>query len=187
MGTARKKTYVAALLLCVLALGVDQLFLSGDARGPQQAAGAPAATTDRAPLDPANTERTETVIPTLPFPFGVQKYATASLGADVFVPPSLRGSNGVGSDGTPMASTTLSEPSSTGRLDRTTFASRYRLDGMIATQETRLVIIDGRWVRIGESIRGCRLIQIVARDALFECFDGQAILRFSYESRDSEN
>jgi len=187
MATARKKTYVAVLLLCVAALGVDQLFLSGDATDPRSAAGAPDAAMDPSAQGPTSPQREETIIPTLPFPFGVQKYATPSLAEDVFVPPAFRGSKGGKQADTDMASATLSESSTLDRLDRTSFASRYRLDGMIETQETRLVIIDGTWIRIGESMGGCRLAEIVERDAVFECFDGQAVLRFSYELRGGGN
>ncbi|MFQ5462350.1 MAG: hypothetical protein ACE5E5_06945 [Phycisphaerae bacterium] len=187
MVTARKKTYGAVLLLCVAALAVDQLFLSGDAIDPRSAAGASDAAMDQSAQGPTSHEREETIIPTLRFPFGVQKYATPSLAVDVFVPPPFRGSEGGQQAGTGMASATLSESSTSDRLDRTTFASRYRLDGMIVTQETRLVIIDGTWIRIGESMGGCRLTEIVERDAVFDCFDGQAVLRFSYELQGGGN
>ncbi len=187
MGTSRKKTYVAVLLLCVLAFGVDQLFLSGDARGPQQAAGALTAPPAPSPLDLVRNEGPETVIPALPFPFEVQKFASATLRADVFVPPPFRASNGIDSGGNAVPSSRLSESSKTGLLDRTTFAALFRLAGMISNKEIQLVIIDGTWIRIGESLRGCRLTDIVDRDAVFECFDGKATLHFSYNASGSKN
>ena len=44
---------------------------------------------------------------------------------------------------------------------------------------TRMAIVDGQRVKVGQTVDGCKLLEIIGQAALFECADGVAKLKVS--------
>ena len=59
------------------------------------------------------------------------------------------------------------------------FESRHRLEAVLVQESLKIAILDGTWVRIGESVDGCALTEIVGNKVRFRCRDGDTTLALS--------
>ena len=66
------------------------------------------------------------------------------------------------------------------RVDRRSaaleFQKNHKLLAVMTAPDTRVAIVDEEWVRVGQAVDGCRLLEIMGQTALFECADGRAEL-----------
>lgn len=179
--TRRKRVYVGVIILAVAALAVDKFFLSeGQAAGlsphgstaPAEARGS----VDRRPMSP---EAVPTVrIPEVPFPRGLEPL-DPSAGVfirDFFAPPESALNRDPPDSQTDKSGRNANQPDRHGRLGRSTFVSRHRLSGVLLDQRLKIAIVDGTWLRIGQSLNGCTLASVSGNEARFECYDGEAVL-----------
>ncbi len=179
--TRRKKVYVGVMIVAVAALAVDKFFLSeGQAAGlsphgstaPAEARGS----VDRLPMSP---EAVPTVrIPEVPFPRGLEPL-DPSAGVfirDFFAPPESALNRDSADPQTDKSGRNATQPDSQGQVGRTAFVFRHRLSGVLLDQRLKIAIVDGTWVRIGQSLNGCTLKSVSGNKASFECYDGNAVL-----------
>lgn len=161
MMTSKKTLYAGLLLLGGLALFVDRFLLAGGVTPltPSSASAAPplALTGMVAPPDP---------LPELPFPRNLPEISTPSL-RDPFVPPSHLAPPSPANEGSPD-----SGPSS-----RESLGARHALRGVIVSQGLKIAIINDQWLRVGETIEGCTLLDVIENEARFWCHDGGTALK----------
>jgi hypothetical protein len=171
MSTRKQRAYLAAIGMGVAALAVDKLVLEHPAAAPAEAAANVDAAGPRRPVHAA-TIVAGGEIPELPFPRNLPAYDGSTLARDPFLPSGLAADPG---GELPSDNGQPADPK-TERLGRVAFSLRYRLNGVLVHQSLRIAIVEGRWLRIGETLSGCRLVLIGENEARFECFDGEAVL-----------
>ena len=75
------------------------------------------------------------------------------------------------------------DPKTGRRADRRSaaleFQKNHKLLAVMTAPDTRVAIVDEEWVRVGQAVDGCRLLEIMGQTALFECADGRAELAVS--------
>ncbi len=185
MSRRRKGVFFAVMLCGAAALVVDRCALSQEravARGEPRAsarAGRRSRPTPAAQESPSPTLQAEdgSSIPELPFPRGLPAFGPSAAVRDLFAPPlptSARDSRGLATDKRSAWST---GQQNAGRVSSATFMTRHHLNGVLLHQRLRIAIVDGMWLRIGQSVDGCTLLGIGGNRARFECFDGQAELK----------
>jgi hypothetical protein len=170
MTRKKKQTYGVLLGLGMAALAADRLLVGGD---PTPASvEAAASLTNRSPADPAATGATERIpVPGVPFPRNLPAVAADALIRDAFANPGAgsgdtAGSRVRGPDG-PFARPPTAAA----------FVDIHRLDAVMDDGALHIAVVDGRWVRPGERIDGCRLDRLEGIRAVFVCSDEeQAVL-----------
>lgn len=173
MSAKKKKTYLAIVGILSLAFFVDRLWLSGSATAPQTAsAGPPDA--DLGLTGPE--ELTKLPIPGVPFPKNIPKFGTDFVLRDVFLKP--------GKTGGPTRNPSL-DGRSTGDAvrehdhSRKEFASSHTITAVFSDDGLGIAVVDGEWLRVGQSISGCRLIGVDGAEARFQCHDGELTMEIS--------
>jgi hypothetical protein len=174
----KKLTTLQKALLGIAGAGLIVL-LYDQFGGPAQvnAAGAPAVDVPRAAATSPNAAVEAAVAPPTP------KSAPQSLGArlratatDAANPPNDPFAKSLA----PANSARASEATAT------TFASKYRMTGVMTSGNSRAAIINGVLVKRGQSIDGMRLIEVTATSATFQSGSGERIeLRMRDETTDS--
>lgn len=179
MSRKRKRSYFAVMIAGGLALIVDRCIPSD---GPLEPATAGALTPAHSPTPasapPAGPPPTSS-IPELPFPRGIEPYDTDSPIPDLFTPPeSVMARNAA--DGAAREATQDGEQntSATGAA-RATFRLTHRLTGVLIDERLRIAVVDGAWVRVGQSLDGCVLSAVSGNEARFECYDGESVLKIT--------
>jgi len=66
-----------------------------------------------------------------------------------------------------------------GKASCADFVARHHLDAVLVQESLKIAILDGVWVRMGESIDGCVLTEIVGHKVRFRCRDGDTSLALS--------
>ena len=174
MSLQKRRTYLALMAAGGVALVVDRLVLTDGVTGPSVAVAlTPDAST--APVETASAQGAiPSSIPELPFPRSLGTLDVDAAIRDLFAPPELDadagasgsqpGKNQPGGDG---------DGYTTGAM----FVSRHRLSAVLIQQGLRIAVINTRWVRIGDTLEDCTLLSISGNEALFECPDGEAVLK----------
>jgi len=177
----KKKTYGCVVLAGLAALLVDRLFLSEP--DPVAAADPAAAEAPRpgAPLmsktTTARASSPAVVVAAAPFPQDLPEYEPPGTVRDAFtLTPIARdamlGLGGTGaSDGTLPANARYAGPTIA------QFKQNHRLFAVMTGAGARLAIVDQQRVRVGQSVDGCKLVEIMGQSALFQCADGLAELK----------
>lgn len=177
MSARKKKLYLCVIGAGAIALAADRLFLS---RGPalvsaanDELQGEPgAAAAASSPVLTAAAESASSsgnnLIPEIPFPRGVKTGSNGPPLRDFFRPPfrdqPARGNLDQRAQQEPLA------PSREG------FADRHRLQVVLTRDGFRVAVIDGAWMRPGDTLDGCVLQEIRGTQAIFACADGEAAL-----------
>jgi hypothetical protein len=172
----RKRACFTVMVVAGLALAVDRLVLTDVSMDPQSVL---ARQTDAGSEKTASLSAAEAPmlsIPELPFPRGLEPtYDASRLIRDLFALPE------VVREGMANAGADKDGPNSAGQgrpeeANRATFVSLHRLDGVIIQARLRIAIVDGVWMRIGQSLDGCALKVIAGNEVRFSCSDGDAAL-----------
>lgn len=169
MSPRRQRTYLAIMALGAAALFVDRFLLASGATAP---AAAQAMGTLAIPVG----DGTEAVvIPELPFPEGVRAFKFQDPIRDMFAPPGYRGSEADESaaDNQNAKRRGGRERGHTASAD---FAAANHVEAILTNERIHIAIINGRWVRVGQSIDGCEVTEISGDRVLVDCGDGVAAL-----------
>ncbi len=174
--TGQKKhlVYMAAVVLGGAALVVDRTILSDGASGPAKASASGSSSTTgssravQAPIVEA------TPIPELHFPRSLPAIDVQSNIRDWFKPPASKLEKQ--QDQLSAQKELRDEKDPGGPLTCEEFIAAHRLDAVVGCAGWQVAIIDGRWVRAGESLDGCTFKQVSGRSVEFECVDGVAIM-----------
>jgi len=157
-------------MLGALALLVDRCVLSESVTAPPDAAAVERPTVRPVRPDPPNPAAVS--IPELPFPRNLPRFDARADIRDLFSASSadLAGST---ADKGRRRSPRDADPTWS---DSATFVSRHHLQGAMLQDRLKIAIVDGVWVRIGESIDGCELTDVAGNKVRFACYDGPAEL-----------
>ena len=177
MDKSRRKSYLVLLAVAALGLVIDRFVFTRGATTPPKAS---AATVARSPVGrgtATGSAAPSASIPEIPFPTGLVAAEALATIPDVFAPPSvrMRGGSGAGPPYNTGIDNNGRGPSQ--RLSGAAFENRHTLDGVLSHQRLRIAVLDGRPVRIGDTIDGCTLKDVSGYRARFECHDGPAVLR----------
>ena len=181
----KKRVYFAVMIFSGLALFVDRFVLSDNAAVPDAANASLAGVVVRSTDSSVPVAENAPAIPEVPFPRGVERFTFGSEMRDVFAPPlaaSSEESRLSGAGGGAAGFSLRGGPrglKSAARLDRASFEAQHELGGVLTHECLRIVIVDGRWLWIGDKLDGCKLTLISGEAAFFECHNGEALLKTS--------
>jgi len=179
MRRQRRGTYLALLAVGATALAADRWIFSGGTAvtDPAIALGQHAPQSATPPIDPGSAHGM--LIPELPFPHHLPSSDLHEPLRDLFAPPervSAKDPSNARGDKQACDKSASGEAKPT---DSDTFVSQHRLNGVLIDQRLRIAIVDGRWVRIGEALSGCTLLEVSGNEVRFKCLDGEAALNVS--------
>lgn len=161
MDPRKKKRYL-------LVIGLSGVGLIADRMIPTDSPAAPVAARAASTGPIANTAPDALpLIPKLPFPRSLRTWDRSSDIRDIFLPPQIERSatnEGQFPDETPSP---IDD-----ETNRQSFASQHTLHAVMVSGSLRIAIVDGTWVRIGESFDGCELQRISNNQAAFSCHGG---------------
>ena len=177
MPRPKTKIYIAVMLLGGVALVVDRCVLTPSVTTPAPAAASVLTTTPGAPgpmtAVPGVRGSTETLATLeLPFPRAVPAWNPHSSIRDIFAPFSDE-------DETDKRRTRSSRDAEGGHGTCADFVTQHHLQAVLVQESLKIAILDGAWVRIGESVDGCVLTEIVGNKVRFSCRDGDTVLALS--------
>ena len=152
------------------ALVVDRCILTPSVTMPASVAASDVKSPARPPAAAAVPPDAPLSIPELPFPRGIPTWDPRAPIRDLFAPHS-------GGSATDKARSTSSEDAAKGTC--VAFTKDHRLDAVLLQERLKIAIVDGVWVRIGESVDGCVLSEIVGNKVRFLCRDGDVVLTLS--------
>jgi hypothetical protein len=172
MTSYKKRVYVIVLLVGGAALLVDRFVLTQSATAPAFVAAvesripAPSAHPDAAPL--AKESLTDMSVPELPFPRNIPPWDAGAPIRDLFLPSVEQAADndraGTGRNGDPIEGSCA------------VFAKQHRLDGVLIQQGLKIAVVNGRTLRIDESLGGCTFISTDGNMVRFRCRDGEISL-----------
>jgi len=178
MITGRKRIYLLIMVLAGVGLAVDRFILSEPLSGPVEAVAAMPRVESSSIVSRETGVPIDSSIPELPFPEKLQSFAPKQILRDVFSPPGEQ--KQVVETGEPSrigeGSTRAGDDAQ--RANASTFASHHAISGVLTKGDTRIAIVDGKWLRVGDRLNGCTLTDIIGNSARFSCSDGDATLSF---------
>ena len=183
MDHSRRKIYLVVLAVSALGLVIDRFVFTRGATAPAEASAATVARPRDGRGAATDNAGPSASIPEIPFPTGLVAAAALSTIPDVFAPPSvrLRGRSDAGQPYNAAMGNGGRGPSQ--RSSGAAFESRHTLVGVLIYQRRqvglpmKMAVLDGRPVRIGDTIDGCTLQDVSGYRARFECYDGPAVLK----------
>lgn len=165
MTRKKKKTYAAILVVGMAALIVDRLMPGGGATTPETAdASVPAIALALEGSSDASAGSAN-LIPSIPFPRQLPPAPLDRPIRDAFARPTVAGLKEV--DAT-TASGDGERP-----LTASEFAAFHRLSAVMNEDDLQIAILDGRWMRLGDRVNGCRLDKLDGIRAVFTCESGE--------------
>jgi len=172
MQGSKKKIYIAVMLLGGVALLVDRCVLTPGVTTPAPAAASTPRTAapSAAAVAPSSAETLATL--ELPFPRTIPPWDPQAPIRDLFAPYS-------DDDGADKRRTRSAPGADAGRETCAGFAAQHRLQALLVQDSLKIAILDGAWVRIGESVDGCVLTEIVGNNVRFRCRDGDTVITLS--------
>jgi hypothetical protein len=168
MSRTKQRMYLSLMGVCAVALLVDRLVLRRSATAPASADAAVGATRGEGGAGTAESRREP--IPELPFPRGLSSIESAEGFRDIFS-PSDNSASGEAARRRQGAGGSESAPAA-----RDSFVAAHRLDAVMEAEGLKIAIVNGVWVRVGQSVSGCALREIRGTEARFACSDGDAVL-----------
>ena len=167
MPRAKKKIYIAVMLLGGVALVVDRCVLTTSVTMPATVAAT-------APPPPAASAPSAETLATLelPFPRAIPAWDPQSPIRDLFAPFSDE-------NATDKRHTRSRRGADAGQGTCAAFVTQHRIEAVLVQESLKIAIVDGAWVRIGESVDGCILTEIVGNKVRFRCRDGDIVLALS--------
>jgi hypothetical protein len=170
MDARKKKRYLLVIGLSGVGLIADRMIPAGSPEVPAAARAAP--TGPIVKTAPSELQ----LIPKLPFPRSLRTWDRPADIRDFFLPPQVENNatiNGRFPDKTLSVKISSRVENET---KRQSFASRHVLHAVMVNGSLRMAIVDGIWVREGETLDGCKLERISNNQALFSCYAGHVTL-----------
>lgn len=112
-------------------------------------------------------------VPELRFPRNLPPFAPDIEIRDIFARADVAKNYKKGKRVGPEKSGDEEEPE--GAVGREQFVAKHTLGAVMVMDGLKIAVLDGRWLRVGDIVDTCRLVQIGGDAAVFECHDGNAI------------
>ena len=174
IGHSKNRIYAAILILGAVALAVDRFIMPEGVSTPAVAVAAdqPPRTGEvkSAPKGPSPMQ-----VPELPFPRGLEAFDGQGAIRDLFAPPTYSDAD-TAESATDKDGSKSGKDADRGRAQSANLVTQHDLDGVLIHERLRIAVVDGVWLRIGDSIDGCTLAAVAGRTAQFTCSDGEAVL-----------
>lgn len=168
MQPSKNKIYIAFMLLGGAALVLDRCILTPSVTMPASVAASVTATAPPPLAAPAPSADTLATLE-LPFPRAIPAWDPQSPIRDLFAPFS-------DDDAADKRRTRSPRDADAGRGTCAGLLSQHHLEAVLVQESLKIAILDGVWVRIGESVNGCVLTEIVGNKVRFRCRDGDTLL-----------
>lgn len=168
MSPAKKKGYAIMMALGGVVLLVDRLVPGG---APPDVPASVIAQMVRPGLTTASAVTTaghSAAIPTLAFPRGLPHANLQGEIRDFFAPPYVAPAS--------EKPDSLPTPENPTDLSRGRFTEAYRLQGVLWSDGLRIAVMNNRWQREGDVLRGCTILAISDREVRIACHDGETAL-----------
>jgi len=181
MQPSKNKIYLAFMLLGGVALVVDRCVLTPSLTMPATVAASTPHGPPASPLSKGGTEEgqaasapsAETLATLeLPFPRSIPAWDPQTPIRDLFAPFS-------DDDATDKRRTRSPRGADAGQGTCAGLLSQHHLEAVLVQESLKIAILDGAWVRIGESVDECVLTEIVGNKVRFRCRDGDTLLTLS--------
>lgn len=174
MPRAKTKIYIAFMLLGGAALVVDRCVLTPSTTMPAPAAASAPGLAAQPPAQAAGPTPGAPQLATLelPFPRAIPVWDPQSPIRDLFAPFS-------DDDAADKRRKRSPRRGDAGKGSCADFAAQHQLEAVLVQESLKIAILDGVWVRIGESVDGCVLTEIIGNKVRFRCRDGDALLALS--------
>lgn len=174
MTRKRKQLYAIVLTLGGIAWVIDRVVLTTSLSTPAMAVASQ--TANPPTLQPSSSilDDESISIPELPFPKNLPPYDSRFTMRDIFAPPSVLSKINTLQDDADNDRSDIDRHAIPNRSD--IFLSQHRLDAVLNGPRLKIAVVDGRWIRIGDTLDGCRFRKIEGTAAIFSCNDGNAIL-----------
>jgi len=168
IGQKKHLAYLAAVVLGGVALVVDRTVLSEGSSGPAKTFASDISKPIRGPIVEA------TPIPELHFPRTLPAIDVQSNIRDWFKPPASTPDQQQDHSTDREGPAEKKEPG--GPLTCEEFIAAHRLDAVVDCGGWQVAIVDGKWMRAGESLDGCTLTRVSGRTVELKCVDGGAVM-----------
>lgn len=170
MDPRKKKRYLLVIGLSGVGLIADRVISTGSPEVPAAARAAPTGpivntAPDALPL-----------IPKLPFPRSLRTWDRPSDIRDFFLPPQVQKNATINGRSPDKTLSVKISSRAENEAKRQSFASRHAVHAVMVNGSLRMAIVDGIWVREGETFDGCKLERISNNQALFSCYAGHVTL-----------
>lgn len=169
MTQRKRRTYVLVVALGLGAIAVDRLVLRPDATPADARAGEPAALLDQTVA--TGTAGAALSIPELPFPRDLPSLNTNRPFRDLFARKSADQADAASTSQNSIADVGPDRPS-----DSATFVAQHRLEAVMSNAGLKIAVVNGVWLRVGQSIGECKLVTIDSTRAHFVCRNDEAVL-----------
>ncbi len=174
MPRAKTRIYVAFMLLGGAALVLDRCVLTPSVTTPAPAAASVPGISAQPPAPATGPPSVAPGLATLelPFPRAIPVWDPQSPIRDLFAPFS-------DDDAADKGRTRSPRRADAGKGTCAGFVTQRHLEAVLVQDSLKIAILDGAWVRMGESVDGCVLTEIVGNKVRFRCRDGDALLSLS--------
>lgn len=172
MPRAKTKIYIAFMLLGGVILVLDRCVLTPSVTMPAPAAASAPRLAAQPPVTATGPSADTLATLELPFPRAIPAWDPQSPIRDLFAPFSDHDAADKRHQRSPGGA-------DAGKGSCADFAAQHHLEAVLVQESLKIAILDGVWVRIGESIDGCVLTEIVGNKVRFRCRDGDALLPLS--------
>ncbi len=177
MTLKKKQLYAAIVALGACALLVDRFLILKETGALQSASASTQSSSPESARTAIASSEDETAIPELHFPKDIPKVALDDQLRDWFEPPA-----------------SPSDPSNNLQINSLTshkgnfkklpppqtpserLVSEHHLNAIIDTPTVKVAVVDGEWIRIGETVGECTLSALAGRSAHFSCLDADVTM-----------
>lgn len=174
MTKKRKQLYAILLTLGGIAFVVDRVVLTTSISTPATAVAAQTANSPATQPTSSMRDDESLSIPELPFPKNLPPYDSRFAMRDIFAPPSTWTKINTLQDDADNDGSDIDRHTRPNRSD--IFLSQHRLDAVLNGPRLKIAVVDGLWIRVGDTLDGCKFRKIEGTAAIFSCKDGNAIL-----------
>jgi len=165
MSARKKKTYAAVLIVAAMALLVDRLLVAGSL--------APAAAaTDRSltALGVKTPTEVSALVAATPFPTALPQFSAAGEVRDIFSPTPrvqniLLGLEQWEDPRAGLASSHRKPETAPAKL----FEQNHHVTAVMVARQNAVAIVDDAWLKVGDTMDGCELVEITGTNVTFKC------------------
>jgi len=176
----KKRIYGAVLLVGLGALLVDRVFLTPPASAVASGGAAAEGVADASAYPESAADGPAVSVCAAPFPRGLPEGEGQGPPRDAFVltAAARRAMLGIeAGDAEFFGPAGRTKPQR--GMTALEFQSAHGLSAVMSGPAARVAIVDGRWLRVGDVLDGCKLLAITGQSAVFACPNGKVVLSVS--------
>ncbi len=173
----KKKLYGVILGSCGLAFLVDTFLLDGSPDSATASMVTSGATIGMPVSFDGKTNAKSIAIPQIHFPSNLSSFTFSSELPDLFEPPDKQKNLQDKTENDDLGLKRAGAIADPSLVDTQKFEEKKQLDAIYTGDSLKIAIVNGQWVHLGQTIDGCKLKEIRTNEAVFECYDGDIVMR----------